>query len=71
VTEPVYDDEAINALMRAYIACQLAVESLPRLPDEIRAVVDGPIRQLCDAVGPELDRVQPSARNDASQSFDA
>jgi hypothetical protein len=56
VTEGVYDDDAFNGLLRAYIACQLAVESLPRLPEDVRAAVDEPIRRLCEVVGPELER---------------
>lgn len=54
-----YEDETLQALVRAYIACRLAVEALPQLPEAIRAVVEEPIARLCDVVGPELERLRP------------
>jgi hypothetical protein len=54
-----YDDEGLQALFRAFVACRLALDALPELPRDIRDVVDGPIRTLCETVGPELERLSP------------
>jgi hypothetical protein len=53
------DDSAIAALIRAYVACRLAIEALPELPADIRAAVTEPVTTLCHIVGPELDRLEP------------
>ena len=53
------NDSAIEALVRAYIACRLAIEALPDLPADIRAAVTEPVTTLCHIVGPELDRLKP------------
>jgi hypothetical protein len=58
-TEPGYDDEAIQAMVRAYVACQLALEALPRLPDELKGVVERPLNEFCAALGPVLERIKP------------
>lgn len=52
-------EEATQALVRAYIACRLAVEALPDLPAEIRSAVAEPVESLCDVVGPALERLRP------------
>jgi hypothetical protein len=54
-----YDDPALQALIRAYVACRLAIDALPDLPREVRSNVEEPIVALCHTVGPELERVQP------------
>jgi hypothetical protein len=53
------EDEALHALFQAYVACRLAVDALPDLPDEIRQAVREPITALCDAVAPVLERQHP------------
>ena len=57
--EPAYDEPAFQALVRAYVACRLAVDVLPQLPGDIREAVEGPVTALCNVVGPELERVRP------------
>jgi len=53
------DDAAIQALIRAYIACRLAIDALPDLPEDLRHEVFQPVKALCDTVGPALERRQP------------
>lgn len=57
--EPAYDETAFEALVRAYIACRLAIEALPALPLDIREVVEEPVAALCNTIGPELERIKP------------
>jgi hypothetical protein len=52
------DQEAINALIHAYVACKLALEALPLLPDSVRDAVRGPVTELCRIVEPELERLE-------------
>jgi hypothetical protein len=59
-TEVVYDEAAFEALVRAYIACRLAIDALPGLPDELREVVQDQVSAFCDTIGPELERVKPN-----------
>jgi hypothetical protein len=59
--EPAYDDVAVQAIARAYVACRLAMEALPDLPEDLRTVVEEPIASLCRVVGPELERLRPDA----------
>ena len=65
--EPVYDETALQALVRAYVACRLAIDVLPQLPDDIRAAVEEPVAALCRIVGPELERVKPGFHADQPQ----
>jgi hypothetical protein len=53
------DDAAIQALIQAYVACRLAIDALPDLPDDLRRRVSDPVRAVCDTVGPALDQVRP------------
>ena len=53
------DDCAIRALIRAYIACRLAIDSLPYLPDAVRRQVSEPVTALCHVIGPALDEIKP------------
>ena len=52
-------DAALQALIRAYIGCRLAMEALPDLPDDVRREVSEPVTALCHAVGPALDKLDP------------
>jgi hypothetical protein len=56
--EPPPDEEAFQALIKAYVACRLAQEALPRLPDDVRALVEEPLAAFCRAVEPEIDRIE-------------
>lgn len=58
-TDLEYDDEAIQALIRAYIACRVAMDSLADLPQAARRAVEEPVTTLCHVVGPELERASP------------
>jgi hypothetical protein len=59
--EPAYDDVAIQAIARAYVACRLAMDALPDLPEDLRQVVEPPVSSLCRIVGPELERLRPES----------
>jgi hypothetical protein len=63
-------DGAVQALVRAYIACRLAIDALPELPDEIRKQVTEPITVLCDIVGKALDGHQPGVLGDTALPSD-
>jgi len=58
------DDEPIEpevqALIRAYVACRVAMDALPSLPAEIRMEVDEAVTRLCHVVGPVLERRYPA-----------
>jgi len=66
--EPAYDETAFDALVRAYIACRLAIDALPALPSELRDVVEQPVAALCETVGPELERVKPNFLADRGET---
>jgi hypothetical protein len=55
--EPAYDDDALQALIRAYVACRVAIDALPALPDDVRIAVEGAVTTFCRVVEPELERV--------------
>ena len=40
-------EDAQEALVRAYIACRLALESIPNLPAETAKAAADPIREFC------------------------
>ena len=49
----------VQALIRAYVACRVAMDALPDLPREIAQEVEEAVTRLCHAVGPELERRHP------------
>lgn len=49
----------VQALIRAYVACRVAMDALPELPPEIVADVDEAVTRLCHAVGPALEARHP------------
>jgi hypothetical protein len=51
-------DEAVQALIRASIACEIALEALPGLPEEVRDAVQAPIAELCRIVRPALEAIE-------------
>lgn len=51
-------EDAVAALIRAYVACRVALEALPDLPAGLREVVEAPVQELCRIVGPEVERLQ-------------
>jgi hypothetical protein len=44
--------EAEQALVRAYVACQLALESLEDLPPDTVQAVEKPVREFCGSLEP-------------------
>jgi hypothetical protein len=44
--------DAEQALVRAYIACRLALESIADLPAETAGAVTEPIHEFCNALEP-------------------
>jgi hypothetical protein len=55
------DNDAVQALINAYVACKLAMDALPHLPDDVRAAVEEPVTALCRVVGPEVERLRPGS----------
>jgi hypothetical protein len=49
----------VQALIRAYVACRVAMDALPDLPRAIVLEVEDAVTRLCHAVGPELERRHP------------
>jgi hypothetical protein len=49
----------LDALLKLEVACQLALDSLPKLPSETGERLRAPIQTLCDVTRTELDRLQP------------
>jgi hypothetical protein len=52
-------DPKIEALVRLEVACQLAIDALPKLPNETSERLREPIRELCDITRQELIRIDP------------
>jgi hypothetical protein len=50
-------DDAQQALVRAYIACRLALESIPDLPAETAKAVREPIREFCGKLEPFVEHL--------------
>jgi hypothetical protein len=55
-------ERKLQALIRLEVACNLALESLPELPDDTKQALREPIETLCDVTGKELDRIKPGWR---------
>lgn len=49
----------LDALIKLEVACQLALDSLAKLPPETGQRLRAPIETLCDVTRTELDRLQP------------
>lgn len=49
----------VQALIRAYVACRVAMDALPDLPRDIVLEVEDAVTRLCHAVGPALERRHP------------
>jgi hypothetical protein len=59
-------DDAQQALVRAYIACRLALDSIPNLPAETAEAVADAIREFCRKLEPFVEHVadRDSLRSD-------
>jgi hypothetical protein len=53
------DESTTGALIKLEVACQLALESLPKLPPESEEALRGPIERLCEVTARELKRLKP------------
>jgi hypothetical protein len=52
-------DPNVDALVRLEVACQLAIDALPKLPPETSDRLRDPVRALCDVTRKELIRIDP------------
>ena len=57
--EHFYDESTTDALIKMEVACQLALESLPKLPRESEEALRKPIQTLCEVTARELKRLKP------------
>jgi hypothetical protein len=55
-------DEAVQALIRAVVACEVALEALPHLPEDLRRLAQPPVQELCRIVQPALEAIQTDAK---------
>lgn len=55
-----YDENTVEALIKMEVACRLALESLPKLPDETEQALRQHIESLCEMTERELNRLQPA-----------
>jgi hypothetical protein len=55
-----YDEKTLEALIKMEVACRLALESLPKLPNETEQALRGHIETLCEVTEHELKRLQPT-----------
>jgi hypothetical protein len=54
------DESKVQALIKMEVACRLALESLPELPQETEGALREPIETLCNVTGRELvERLRP------------
>jgi hypothetical protein len=58
----------LDALIRLEVACQLALESLPKLPAETEEALREPIETLCEVSGRELERLKPGVLDRNAES---
>ena len=54
-----YDESSVEALIKMEVACRLALESLPKLPNETEQALRHHIEALCEVTEGELKRLQP------------
>ena len=60
MSTPPYDKKTLEALIKMEVACRLALESLPKLPNETEQALRRHIETLCDVTERELKRLQPT-----------
>jgi hypothetical protein len=54
-----HDEKTVEALIKMEVACRLALESLPKLPNETEQALRHHIETLCEVTERELKRLQP------------
>jgi hypothetical protein len=52
----------IQALIRLEVACHVALDALPELPDDTEQALRDHVQTLCEVAGAELDRIKPGWR---------
>ena len=52
----------IQALIRLEVACHVALDALPELPNETEQALRDHVQSLCDVTAAELDRIHPGWR---------
>ena len=57
-------DEALQALIKLEVACRLALDSLPALPQRADHALRDAIEELCRLTERELERMQPGFTRD-------
>lgn len=63
-THPCQTDEPhVQALIKLEVACRLALDALPQLPNETEQVLRDPVERLCEVTGAELDAIDPDWRS--------
>ncbi len=55
-----YDEKSLEALIKMEVACRLALESLPKLPNETEQALRRHIETLCEVTERELKQLQPA-----------
>ena len=53
-------ENILEALIKIEVACRLALESLPKLPNETQQALRHHIETLCEVTERELTRLQPA-----------
>ena len=57
------DETKLDALIKLELACELALEALPQLPNQTEQALRDPVEHLCTVTGAELDRISPDWRS--------
>jgi hypothetical protein len=52
-------DPKVDALIRLEVACRLALEALPRLPDDTERALRQHVEVLCEITGKQLNQLHP------------
>jgi hypothetical protein len=61
------DETSLQALIKMEVACRLALESLPALPQETEDALRESIETLCKVTERELERLRPGLNDRSSQ----
>lgn len=65
------DDPKVDALVRLQVACRLALEALPNLPEDTRQALREPIEALCAVTEKQLDELDPGWSHQETDSSPA
>ncbi len=63
------DDPKVDALIRLQVACRLALDALPSLPEDTQGALREPVQKLCSVTEKQLDELRPGwSREEAGSS---